>query len=349
MAEKLSRRSFVSGAAVAAGAVAAGNVAAAIAEEKSSDAAAEEAPAKDSGVMRVCISVNSLDRSLSFFTDTLEYALVGAGIYTAEEVTALWGLEGRARYAMVKNAYQATVIQLIEFEARTGACIRTDRPGYDPGYYDVAMRCDNNAAVHKHLTKRGFTYYCEPYEYSTDWSDSTVSEAVLCGVDDIPTTMIETVSEPRPEFDGLFKNITDIALVVSDMDVADKFWTDVIGMPKVYDEELTDGLVDPIMGLPEGTHSRMAYYSGTNTPVVEALSFSIEGESMSDVAKPENAGIFAMAYIADDVEEVAKKAAEAGFTVHGDPVETVIAVFGRVRSVLIDGPDGMLAEVFQQL
>ncbi len=349
MAEKLSRRSFVSGAAVAAGAVAAGNVAAAIAEEKSSDAAAEEAPVKDSGVMRVCISVNNLDRSLSFFTDTLEYALVGAGIYTAEEVTALWGLEGRARYAMVKNAYQATVIQLIEFEARTGACIRTDRPGYDPGYYDVAMRCDNNAAVHKHLTKLGFTYYCEPYEYSTDWSDSTVSEAVLCGVDDIPTTMIETVSEPRPEFDGLFKNITDIALVVSDMDVADKFWTDVIGMPKVYDEELTDGLVDPIMGLPEGTHSRMAYYSGTNTPVVEALSFSIEGESMSDVAKPENAGIFAMAYIADDVEEVAKKAAEAGFTVHGDPVETVIAVFGRVRSVLIDGPDGMLAEVFQQL
>ncbi len=347
MAEKLTRRSFIAAAGVAA--VAGAQASAVLAQEASSDAAAVEEPQPDSGVMRVCISCNDLDRSLAFFTDTLEYTLVGAGIYTAEEVAALWDLEGRARYAMVKNAYQATVIQLIEFEGRTGACIRTGRNGYDPGYYDVAMRCDNNAAVHKHLTKLGFSYYCEPYEYSTDWSDSTVSEAVLCGVDDIPTTMIETVSEPRPEFEGLFKNITDIALVVSDMDVADKFWSDVIGMPKVYDEELTDGLVDPIMGLPEGTHSRMAYYSGTNTPVVEALSFSIEGNPMSDVAKPENAGIFAMAYVVDDVQAVAKKAADAGFTVHADPVETVIAVFGRVRSVVIDGPDGMLAEVFQQL
>lgn len=347
MAEKLTRRSFI--AAAGAAAVAGACVSTAVAQEASSGAAAAEEPQPDSGVMRVCISCNNLDRSLAFFTDTLEYTLVGAGIYTEEEVGALWGLGGRARYAMVKNAYQTTVIQLIEFEARTGACIRTGRNGYDPGYYDVAMRCDNNAAVHKHLTKLGFSYYCEPYEYSTDWSDSTVSEAVLCGVDDIPTTMIETVSEPRPEFDGLFKNITDIALVVSDMDVADKFWTEVIGMPKVYDEELTDGLVDPIMGLPEGTHSRMAYYSGTNTPVVEALSFSIEGNPMSDVAKPENAGIFAMAYIVDDVDAVAKKAADAGFTVHADPAETVIAVFGRVRSVVIDGPDGMLAEVFQQL
>ncbi len=346
MAEHISRRSFVTGAAVAATAAAAASITTTPAR---AEQAAEE-PKPDSGVMRICISCNDLDKSINFFTGMFEYTLVGTGILLPEEVKALYGLEGGARYAMVKNEYQSTVIQFIEFDARTGACIRTaDRNGYDPGYFDVAMRCDNNKAVHKHLTKLGYSYYCEPYEYSTDWSDSTVSEAVLCGVDGIPTTMIESVSEPRPEFDGLFKNMTDIALVVSDMDVADKFWTEVIGMPKVYDEELTDGLVDPILGLPEGTHSRMVYYSGSNTPVVEALSFSVEGNPMSEVAKPENAGIFAMSYIVDDVEAVAKKAADAGFNVHGDPVETVIAVFGHVRSVMIDGPDGMLAEVFQKL
>ena len=353
MAKHMTRRGFV---AAAAGAAVAGvGAATALADDasKKEDAApaadAAEEPQKDTGVMRVCISVNNLEKSLGFFSNMLEYTQVGAGILLPDEVSALYGLEGGARYAMVKNDYQSTVIQLIEFEARTGACIREGRNGYDPGYYDVAMRCDDNKAVHKHLTKLGYTYYCEPYEYSTDWSDSTVCEAVLCGIDGIPTTMIETVSEPRPEFDGLFKNITDIALVVSDTDVADKFWVDVLGLPKVYDEELTDGLVDPIMGLPEGTHSRMIYYAGTNTPVIEALKFSAEGKPLSDVAKPENAGIFAMAYIVDDVEDVAKKATDAGFTVHGDPVETVLAVFGHVKSVLIDGPDGMLAEVFQQL
>ena len=362
MVKHMTRRGFVGAAAGAAVAsVGAGVVGAAMADENKEDASADnskaeasaeaapEEPQPDSGVMRVCISVNNLEKSLGFFSNMLEYTQVGAGILLPDEVSALYGLEGGARYAMGKNDYQSTVIQLIEFEARTGACIREGRNGYDPGYFDVAMRCDDNKAVHKHLTKLGYTYYCEPYEYSTDWSDSTVCEAVLCGIDGVPTTMIETVSEPRPEFDGLFKNITDIALVVSDMDVADTFWTEVLGLPKVYDEDLTDGLVDPIMGLPEGTHSRMVYYAGTNTPVIEALQFSAEGTSLADVAKPENAGIFAMSYIVDDVDAVAKKATDAGFTVHGDPVECVLAVFGRVRSVLIDGPDGMLAEVFQQL
>ena len=31
-------------------------------------------------------------------------------------------------------------------------------------------------------------YYTEPYEYTAEWSGSTVSEAVLKGVDNVPTT-----------------------------------------------------------------------------------------------------------------------------------------------------------------
>jgi catechol 2,3-dioxygenase-like lactoylglutathione lyase family enzyme len=340
--ESLTRRGFVSAAASAA-VLAAAAPAVGIAEE----GAAEE-PVPDSGVMRVCISVNDLGKSLTFFTEQLEFTLVGSGILLEDVVGPLYGLQGGARYAMVKNDYQATVLQLIEFEGRSGACIRTEEDhGYDPGYFDVAVRCDDNYAVAKHLTKLGFTYYTEPYEYTAEWSGSTVSEAVLRGVDNVPTTMIMSVSEPRPEFPGLFKNITDIALVVSDMDEADAFWTGVLDMPKVYDEELEDGVVDPILGLPEGTHSRMAYYSGSNTAVIEALEFSVEGTPMAETAQPCNAGIFALAYVVDDLDATLQKAGEAGFNVHGDPVGSVLAVFGNVRSALVDGPDGMIAEIFE--
>lgn len=358
MAE-MTRRDFVVGASAvaAAGAVAAtakayAEEAAAEEEAPAEDAAAEEAaPTRDLGVVRICISVNDLDKSTGFFTNMLEFTQVGAGILTPDVVSALYGLEGGARYVMVKNEYQSTMLQLIEFDAKTGACIRTDRPSWDPGYFDVAMRCDNNAAVHKHLTKLGYTYYCEPYEYTAEWSGSTVSEAVLCGVDDVPTTMIESVSEPRPEFDGLFKNMTDIAMCMSDLDASDAFYVDVLGLVKAYDEMLEDGLVDGILSLPEGTHTRMVYYSDPsgNTAVVEGLQFSIEGTSMADVAQPQNAGIFAMAYEVEDLETSMQKATDAGFTVHGEPVEHVLAATGTIRSVLVDGFDGALAEFFQRV
>lgn len=351
---ELTRRDFVAGATVAAAAGTVAMAARVYADEAPSeevDGAAAEVPARDLGVVRICISVNDLAKSLGFFTNMLEFTQVGSGMLTADVVSALYGLEGEARYAIVKNEYQSTTLQLIEFDARTGACIRTDRPSWDPGYFDVAMRCDNNAAVHKHLTKLGYTYYCEPHEYTAEWSGSTVSEAVLCGVDDVPTTMIESVSEPRPEFDGLFKNMTDIAMCMSDLDASDAFYVGVLGLEKAYDEMLEDGLVDSILSLPEGTHTRMVYYSdpGGNTAVIEGLQFSIEGTSMADVAQPQNAGIFAMCYEVEDLEATMQKATDAGFTAHGEPVEHVLAVYGTVRSVLVDGFDGALAELFQRV
>ena len=343
---EMSRRNFMAAAGVAAAAA----VAAPVIATADQAAPAEEAPAKDAGAVRICISVNNLERSRDFFCSQLEFTLVGEGILLEDVVEPLYGLPGQARYAMVKNEYQATVLQLIEFEARTGKCIRTDEDhGYDPGYFDVAVRCDDNYAVAKHLKKLGYTYYTEPYEYTAEWSGSTVSEAVLKGVDNVPTTMIMSISEPRPEFDGLFKNITDIALVISDVDRAEAFWTGVLDMPNVYDEELEDGVVDPILGLPEGTHSRMIYYSGVNTPVIEALKFSIEGTPMSETAKPENAGIFALGYPVDDLDATLQRAVDNGFEVITDPVESVIAGFGHVRSARVSGPDGMLAEIVQKL
>ena len=109
MAEHISRRSFVTGAAVAATAAAAASITTTPAR---AEQAAEE-PKPDSGVMRICISCNDLDKSINFFTGMFEYTLVGTGILLPEEVKALYGLEGGARYAMVKNEYQSTVIQFI--------------------------------------------------------------------------------------------------------------------------------------------------------------------------------------------------------------------------------------------
>ncbi|MBS5451881.1 MAG: VOC family protein [Coriobacteriia bacterium] len=360
MSKEMSRRTFVAGASTAAALSTLGGVATALAseasaakDEKAGSAAAEAEPAPivpggpSAGIVRVTISVNDYEKSRSFFTNMLEFKEMATGILSPEEVKGLYGLEGGARYTMLKNEWQTTLVQLIEFEARTGKCIRTDRPSWDPGYFDVAMRCDDNKAVRDHLVKLGYSYYCEPHEYTTEWSGNTVSEAVACGVDDMPLTLIESVSEPRPEFEGLFKNITDVAQAVSDIDAADAFYGGVLGLTKVYDEEVV-GLVDAILNLPANTPTRLAMYSVEGTPVVELIQMDIEGTPMSDVAKPENAGLFCTSFEVDDVAATLKACEDAGFAPHGDPVECFVAPYGTIDAAIVDGPDGMLVELFHR-
>ena len=359
---RISRRGFVSGAAAVAAAGALGGIgraqtakaaesASSTADKKASSSKAETpAPVPggpSQGIVRVSVSVNDLERSRSFFTNFLEFTPMACGMLSADEVKGLYGLGGGARYVMLQNAWQNTLVQLIEFDARTGKNIRTGRDSWDPGYFDVAMRCDDNKAVRDHLVKLGYTYYCEPHEYTTEWSGSTVSEAVACGVDDMPLTLIETVSEPRPEFEGLFKNVTDVAQCVSDVDRADEFYGQCLGLSKVYDEEVV-GLVDAILSLPENTPTRIAMYSVPNTPVVELLQIGLDGKPMSDVAKPENAGLFSTSFEVDDLGGVLATCEEKGFAAHGEPVKVFLAPYGTIETVLVDGPDGMLVELFRR-
>lgn len=345
MARDISRRRFVGGAVVAAASL--GTAAMTVSADEAPAASPFVPGGASAGIARVSISVNDMDKSLSFFTNMLEFTEVACGILSEEEVKGLYGLEGTARYAMLSNAWQTTLVQLIDFQAKTGACIRTGRPSWDPGYFDVAMRCDDNKAVRDHMVKLGYSYYCEPHEYTTEWSGSTVSEAVMCGVDDMPVTLIETVSEPRPEFEGLFKNITDVAQTVSSIDAADVFYGEVLGLEKVYDEEVV-GLVDEILTLPKDTPTRLAMYSVEGTPVVELIQISIDGTPMSDVAQPCNAGLFSTSFEVDDLDAVLARAAEKGFAAHGDPVACFVAPYGAIKTVLVDGPDGMLVELFQR-
>ena len=96
---EMTRRNFMAAAGVAAAAA----VAAPVIANADQAAPAEEAPAEDAGAVRICISCNDLDRSRDFFCGQLEFTLVGEGILLEDVVEPLYGLPGKARYAMVKN------------------------------------------------------------------------------------------------------------------------------------------------------------------------------------------------------------------------------------------------------
>lgn len=303
----------------------------------------------DNGIKRICVCSSDLDKSLSFFTNEMGLKNMCSGSFGKKEVKALYGLENsEAKYAMLKNNEQPTLLQLLTFTNAPAKPIREGRPSWDYGYYDIAFRAKDNSAEYDHFTAAGFAFYCPPTRYVADWINLDVLEAVLKGPDQMPMALIERLKEPIPKFPGRFSIFTDCAITVENGDVSDRFYTEVLGMKKIFDQMLPDGLVDDIVGVPHGTHTRMLMYSGGNTPITECLEYSLKGRSMCDVASPGNVGIFAVAYETDDLTQLLRTADKNGFKTAREPVELTMAPYGEVKQATIYGPGNILVEVFQK-
>lgn len=304
----------------------------------------------DNGIKRICVSVTDLNKSTSFFVEEMELEKVCSGTMNKDDVQIMYGLENcEASYVMLKNKEQPTLLQLIEFSAKTGKCSRDGRPSWDYGYYDVAFRTKDNTKEKERFANLGFDYYCPPTRYVADWIGLDVLEAVLKGPDSMPMALIERLREPIPVFDGRFSIFTDCAITVKDGDEATRFYSDTLGMKKIFDQVLPDGLVDEIVSVPKGTHTRMLMFSGGNTPITECLEYSLKGKPMCDTAKPENAGIFAVSYEVEDIYDVLNKAEANGFETLRVASEIVMKPYGKILSAFINGPSDIPIEVYQIL
>ena len=315
-------------------------------------AMAEEETYAHEGISRVCASVFSLEESLDFFTNTMELKLVAQGELDQQTCAALYGMDCAAKYAMLKNSVQDTLLQLIEFENTPEKTSREGYNSWDLGYYDIAFRCADIQQCFADLTEMGYTFLCEPYSYTTTWSGDTVFEAVLQGPNGMPLALINK-TEATPAFEGMFRNFPDVVLVVGDMESADRFYTDVLGIAKGFDMEMEPGLVDPIVGTAGTdiiTRSAMYVASG-NTPIIEILDFSEEGRAMrlEGAMTPANAGTFCTSFKTEIFDEVIEKCEANDFPVVYGPVELTLEPYGQIRSALVSGPDGSFVEIFEVL
>ena len=305
---------------------------------------------KDIGIKRICVSVSELEKSLAFFTGEMELTEVCRGRLDEQTVAAVYGLgSSAAEYAKLKTEEHQTLLQLICSATTPKRSIREGRPSWDFGYYDVAFRAKDNSWAYEHFRDLGFDYYCPPTRYVADWINLDVLEGVLKGPDAMPMALIERLKEPIPRFEGMFSIFTDVAQTVASGEEAARFYEGVLGLSKVFDEELPDGLVDDIVGVPHGTHTRMLMFAGGNTPITECLEYSLKGRPMSDVAKPENVGVFATAYETEDLDALLERCAAAGFETAVPPLRLRLEPYGEIRLARVNGPSGMSVELFQAL
>lgn len=306
-----------------------------------------------SGIDRIKISVSDLGASTAFFRDTMEMQVAAEAELDSGAMQALWNLGGgtTARAAYLKNSEQTTMIELIQFSPNTGRAIREGARQHALGIFDVAFRAGDIDAVYRDFTSRGVEFVSEPVVYTADWAKVTVKEVIFFGPDRMPVALIERLSGAKPVIEGRFGTLVDAAQFVADMEQARPFYTDILGYTCVFDRDLPDGLVDPVLDLPPGTRSRMAFLlqPETGTPAVELIACAPPGESLADVIQPSNLGLFGLAFEVDSLNALTERISAAGYRTVSGPVEMMLPERGAVRSLVIEGPNRALLEFFENV
>jgi hypothetical protein len=140
----------------------------------------------------------------------------------------------------------------------------------------------------------------------------------------------------------------DSAQFVEDMDKVIKFYGDILGFNKIFDQVLPMGLVDEVIKVPSGTEVRMVIFhkTGSNTPIFEFLQCSIKGEYLS--AKPPNLGIFAISLESNDLSGLTNKIVKEGFQILSGPVKLKVGTHGKISTITVEGPNKEKLEFFEK-
>ena len=314
--------------------------------------ACAEAPAvTNKGIMRISVSASDLATTKAFFDDVMEMNFVAEGELDKATVKALYNMDATAKYAMYKNDLQNTLIQVLEFDPKPTKKAREGFAVQDGGYFDIAYRCQDNDEAYAKFTAMGYDFPTPPYRYVTSWSNAEVLEAVMYGPDNMPIALMGKTAS-TPAFEGTFRNMPDSVLIVESIEEADKYYVETLGVSKVFDMVLEEGLVEPIFNLEGNAQIHMTMYMGTDaaTPVIEIISF----EALDSVSITEKGGVlgdyagkFATCYEVENLDEALAKHEANGFAKYADVAEFELAPYGKVRCALVHGPSKALVELFE--
>ena len=305
------------------------------------------------GIARILISVSDLNESVKFYRDILQMSVVEEYSLDSATIEQLWKLPSSttAQAVSLKNDEQTTLLELIEFKPHSDKCIRTDAKTTDYGLFTIAFRAKDVDAAYNNFKQKGYQFICPPITYTFSWGPVTVKETIMLGPDETPIVFIERLSEPKPVLKSDFGTMLDSSQVVEDMEEINKFYVDILGLTTIFDQVLPSGMIDDILNLPTGTESRMAFITQleSKSPALEFIQCSVRGKYLSDIAKPPNLGIFAIALATDNLAALIEKLQNYGVKILSEPVEMSTLEHNRVRAIVVEAPNGVNIQFFEDI
>jgi len=302
------------------------------------------------GMDRVSISVSSLGDSLAFYRDWIGMKIIAEQTLEPAEIQQLWNLPGgtEARAVFLKNELQSTLLELIEFTPNTGRTIREGARPWDYGIYCITFRVKDIDKIYCELTERGFTFVSPPIQYQPNWVPHQVKEVALIGPDNVPIDHFERMTSEECKPQGNYVRFDHSAQMVEDISEVKEFYGEILGLDLKGEMAIPEGLIDDILTLPRGTEVKTSFFNKEDALMIEFLQLSIEGKSLASVARPPNLGIFMISFEVDNLLPLMETFRKEGISILSGPVELPTKVHGRMRAITVEGPSGVMIELFDR-
>lgn len=301
------------------------------------------------GITKISISVKDMDKSLDFYVGCFDCTVVGKHSYTNEELKAVWGVEegvtGEAVY-LRKGTDRPTLLELIKFTPEPAGYKRAEgEPNYNCGAFDVGFRVKDMENQYEKLRGK-YTFFNPPKAYTAPWTSNEVQEVVMWSPDRVPTAfMMSGVNEGSG-----FVSITTNAYFTKDIDTANRFFQEVLGMAVVFDKVMPEGLVNNILDIPAQDTPRIIMYfkPGINSPVPEMMECQhAEAKVVNEISKPQDIGLMGSAYEVEDLEAAVEAAAKLGYNTVAPAAVMENGPLGKIKTATVVAFDKEFFQLYE--
>jgi catechol 2,3-dioxygenase-like lactoylglutathione lyase family enzyme len=290
------------------------------------------------GVNSLWVSVADLDRSLAFYRDYIGFPGVAEGPLAPEMAVLFKSPSGtRARSATLRGGLRRTALTLVEFNPGSPRRFREGTHAWDYGFYCLTYLVKDLDRVYRELGAGGYGFVAPPYQYQPNWVSWPVAELTLEGPDGVYINHFQRIKEEEYGVPGNYVRLDHCALMVESLAEARRFG-EAVGLECIGELDVPDGMIDDIVRLPRGTHTRVADWGlkdGTST-VLEYYEFSLKGNPAA--GRLPGIGILGYELIVDNLSHTLARLEGAGFPRYSGPLR----LSSQERAAMIEGPGGVL-------
>lgn len=303
------------------------------------------------------ISVRNPDEAARFFIEVGGFEVIARGQVDNREI-AYWrlgeGVDGDFLLLKAPGTDHG-FLRFVRFNAVQQTPVRVGARAWDSGgYFSLMMRARGLEAVYADALALGWMAESEPVRF--DFSPSVLGNVVLKGPDGINIALYERHEPPLDAF-WQFERLSqpfNAMQMVADIEPADEFFTQVLGMEHFWAGDFIDPVAGPNnFGLPQNLTTEIARRTRILQPQpgesgrLELMQFvGLDGRDLSDRAQPPNLGILSIRYPVPDLDAALEKIQAAGGEAWRGPATLNLPPYGPVRMLAVRAPDGAIVELF---
>ena len=303
------------------------------------------------------ISVRNPDEAARFFMEVGGFEVVDRGTLDVREIR-YWQIDDSPNAEFLLLRAPGTdhgFLRFVRFIGVSQLPIRVGARAWDTGgYFSLMMRARGLDAVYADALALGWMAESEPVRF--DFPPSVLGNVVLKGPDGINIALYERHEPPLDAF-WQFERLSqpfNAMQMVADIEPADEFFTQVLGMEHFWAGDFVDPVAGPNnFGLPQNLTTEIPRRTRILQPQpgesgrLELMQFvGLDGRDLSERAQPPNLGILSVRYPVPDLDAALERIEAAGGAAWRGPASLDLPPYGTVRMLAVRAPDGAIVELF---